>query len=139
MNLSRWPIQAYGDTAHSDILHAGERLARDQSRGRRRKRGAKAFLDRVSEDIVEVAAHHRIAAGDHQDRIAELADLIDQAARLGGGEFVRVALGLCLSPAMATSERAGAGDLPGDGERGQVKVRLDEASVEGSSLRHGPL
>ena len=56
------------------------------------------------------------AAGENEERSAHVGDLIDEGFAFDVGEFVGMAAGLGFSPAMATGEGAGAGDLPGDDE-----------------------
>ena len=51
------------------------------------------MLHRVRQDVVPVRSHHGIAAGDDQDGVTELPDLIDQYPGLALGDSHRDQVG----------------------------------------------
>src|SRR5581483_7158620 len=76
-------------------------------------------------------------AGHDQDRSAHVDDLVDQAERLAGGQLAWVAARDRRRPAVDAGERAGARDLPRDGERGPVEVDVEEAAAPGRRVAAG--
>ncbi len=130
-------VDADGHATHARLLDAGESLGGHQASSRGGERGTHSLLHSVGENVKEVAAHHGIAAGDHQDGVAELLDLIDEADSLTVGQLVRVSSRLGLRAAVLAGECAGSSQLPGDGEGGEVEVGLGQAGVMGLPLDQG--
>ena len=63
--------------------------ARQQRRGAGRHVGAQADLDGVADQVEQVGPLQRVAAREHHQRLAERADLVEQAVSLLGGQLVR--------------------------------------------------
>ena len=80
------------------------------------------ILTRVADQVVEVGPLERIAAGEHHQRLAEGADLVEQAVALFGGQFLGLPLGLRGRAAMDAGEVAGLGGFPDHQQRGLVEV-----------------
>src|SRR3990172_3280330 len=110
-------VQADVDARHPGIPRAPDRLPRAAARRRRREGDAKTARGRPFDDVEAVVAHQRVAAGDDQDRTADVYKLIDHTERFLGRQLPPVAPRLGLGPAMNAREEGSASDLPSDGER----------------------
>src|SRR5690606_434165 len=76
----------------------------------------------VLDQLDDVRPPHAVAAAEHEDDRAELADPVEHPLRLLGRELVRVAVGNGGRPAVPAREPARLGRLPDDEERRPVEI-----------------
>jgi hypothetical protein len=137
VGLGRGRIQAEGDAAHAGLLGLAQARRRGQGGGGGRERAAQTGGGGVRDQLEEIGPHHRIAAGEDQDRAAERRQAVDQLPGLVGGELGGVAPVLRVGAAVHAGEGAGACDLPGDGEGRLVEVGLEHVAVVQGALGGG--
>jgi hypothetical protein len=84
---------------------------------------AQADVGAVLHEVHGVVALERVAAREHHQLVlAELAGLVEESLGLLGGEFVGVAVGLGVGPAVFAGQVAGLRQLPDEDERPLVGV-----------------
>ena len=81
------PVQADGHAGDAGILESVDGFGGQQRSGAGGDVGAQADFDAVADQVVEVRPFQRIAAGEDHERLAEGADLVEQAVSLIGGQF----------------------------------------------------
>ena len=77
------------DARDADLGHPARRLGRDERAVGRHDR-PQPDVARVRGDLEDVGPHERLAAGEDEDRVAGLGDLVDEAEALLGGQLVGV-------------------------------------------------
>ncbi len=123
-------VQADVSAGDAGVAGLAQPLAGGEGRGAGRKGHPEpAVVGGVGDEVEDVAPHHGVAAGEHQDGPADLSDLVDEAEAFLGGQLARVALGLGLGAAVDAPEGAGARYLPGDGEGSEVEVDIGDGRL----------
>ena len=122
-------VQAEGDAP--DACLGGLLQAFDGRQGGRRggQRAAQALLRGIGDQFEQVAAHHRVAAGEDQDRAAEIGQPVDQAQPFLGVQFIGIALVLGVGAAVHAGISARTRHLPGNRKRRLAEIRLQHAVV----------
>ena len=105
-------VQADGHAGDAGGLECVDGLGGQQRGGAGRHVGAQADPDAVAHQVEQVGPLQRIAAGEDHQRLAEAADLVQQAVALLGGQFVRD--GARIGPRRGSGRRPGRrpGSLP---------------------------
>jgi len=81
-----------------------------------------AFAGGVPDELEDVRALERIAAGEDEERNLKVGDLVDEVGGLVGGELAGVGQGLRGGAAVLTGEVAGLRGFPDGEERRAVVV-----------------
>ncbi len=139
MRLGVVAVDGNGATLHARFPDLAGRLRGDQ-RAVGRHDAAQALGRGVGHQLVDIGAHHGIAARKDDDRIAHAREGVDQGLGLFGGQFAGIGLGVRLGPAVLAGQIAGAGHFPRDetADRGTVLQRPGPAHTgmaSGMSLR----
>ena len=79
-----------------------------------------AFVGGVADQLEDVLALQRVAAGEDEDGHAHVGDLVDQRLAFGVGQFVGMGDGLGGGAAVLAGQVAGLRDLP-DGQEGRFR------------------
>ena len=117
-------VEADPQPPHARRADPLERLGRGQRRRRRGQRHLQARGHRVADQVAQVRAFQRVAAGQHEHRPPrERRHLLDQGHRLLGGQLVRIGLLLRRRPAMLADQIAGQRHLVVEHQRIAVEIR----------------
>ena len=107
------PVDRERHAHDAGVLHLlRQLLGHEQTAGRHDH--AQTELGPVLGDIVDVGAHHGLAAGQDDDRVAEGLDVIEELVRVLGRELARVGTVPGRGAAVDAVQDAAAGHLPGD-------------------------
>ena len=123
VNLGGRAVQRDAEPDQARLLELENRLAGQQRRGAGGERHLDAFVGGVADQLEDVLALQRVAAGEDEDGHAHRGDLVDQRLPLGVGQLVGVGDGLGGGAAVLAGQVAGLGDLPDGEEGGFVKVQ----------------
>ena len=93
----------------------------EQRRGAGRDRNMHALAGGVADQVEEIFALQRVAAGEDEDGNVHLGDLVDERFAFFVGELVRMRNGLGGGAAVLAGQVTGLRDLP-DGEEGRFVV-----------------
>ncbi len=110
-----------GEARETGVFHAEDGVAGEQGRGAGSKSGVNAFFRRMLNELEDVWALERVAAGEDEERYLKLGNLIDEIAGLGSAELAGVSEGLGGGAAVLTGEIASLGGFP-DGKKGRAIV-----------------
>jgi nucleotide-binding universal stress UspA family protein len=121
VNLGRRAVERDAEPHQAGFLQLEDRFARQQRRGAGRERHLHAFAGGVADQLEDVFALQRIAAGKHEDRHVHVGDLVDQRLAFGVGQLVGVGDGLGGGAAVLAGQVAGLRDLP-DGQKRRFVV-----------------
>ncbi len=136
-------VEAQRDRLDPGRLERREALPRQVGGHRRRERGADPAIRGGPDELLEVRAAERVAAGedDMRQRVAEAEDPVEEPLPLVGRQLERAPLGLGRGAAVAAGEAAGQRCLPVDEHRGAVvdeSARLDGADAgQGAGMAAG--
>ena len=103
-----------------------------------RERTHESLIVSVADEFVDVLAHHRVAAGEDDQRASNLGKRVDKAQSLFVVQFTRVGLEMGLGAAVLAGEVARAGDFPGDDAAGGGPVfkRFGSHAPARRAVRH---
>ena len=93
VNLRGRAVERDAEPDKAGLFHLEDRLPGEQRRGAGGERDLNALLGGVADQLENVRALHRVAAGEHEDLHVHFGDLVDQRHAFGVGELVGVGKG----------------------------------------------